>query len=264
MCLIIFDWNPGKNTFLTLASNRDEFYERKSLSAHYWKDHPHIFGGRDCEMNGTWLAVSTDGKLAAVTNFRAPDTKSYLSSRGEIPVDFLNSSLNGKAFVSELKNKEYAGYNALLFDGKDLVYTSNRSDKQTAMKLAPGRYGLSNHLLNTPWPKVVKAKEEFSQAIQAENHEEKIEKLYSAMSNTTQAPDEKLPITGIPEAFERMVSPIFIKSPSYGTRTTTLIIASKFDGGHIDLYERQFDSHTESFDKKHHTITTKRYKNETR
>jgi len=258
MCLIIFDWQPDSKRVLTLASNRDEYYQRPSSNAHHWHEHPHIFGGRDLEMQGTWLAISTNRRLAAITNFRHPDKKQYAQSRGEIPTLFLNSQLTAIEYAEQLSDSEYAGFNALFFDGEQLVYCHNqkdtslqqgRNDDKPFWTLPPGQYGLSNHFLDTPWPKVQRSKLAL-QKIASETDPKIIsEVLLNALQDQTIAPDELLPNTGIAPSFERLLSPAFITSPIYGTRTGTAIIVEKNAENSVNFHfqERQYQERAEKF-----------------
>lgn len=248
MCLIAFDWQPGSNRPLTLISNRDEFYDRSSRSAHFWESDPNIYGGKDLKMGGTWLAVSDDFRFAAVTNFRQPDNTEYPLSRGQIPSDFLTSKLSAKNWCTEYHHSldDFGGFNALLFDGQDLVYLSNRNGANATL-IKAGSYGLSNHLLDTPWPKVKKAKTALSKYQQ-----ETTEQLHACLLNDFQdkavANDSDLPDTGVGIDLERLLSPVFIQSNTYGTRTSTAV--SFFDNGSIHFTERNYhptDNQTLSF-----------------
>jgi len=243
MCLIIFDWQPSQKHILTLASNRDEFHNRPSLDAHYWEDQPHIYGGRDLKENGTWLAVSKHNRFAAVTNYRSPETGSFQRSRGEIPSQFLCSKLSAAEFSSTLSERKYAGYNALLFDGIQLIYCTNRDSKDDITFkhrieiLTPGKYGLSNHLLNTPWHKVKRTKPALDELHNFSENKDIASHLLTALQDVEHAKDEDLPSTGINKSLETLWSSAFISGPNYGTRTSTVIIMSKNESY---VQERQY------------------------
>jgi len=260
MCLIIFSWQPNAKRMLTLASNRDEFYERPSQDAHFWEDSPNIFGGRDLKMQGTWLAVSRNMRFAAITNFRSPESQTYLRSRGEIPHLFLNSTLSAIDYSAQIPKQEFAGFNALLFDGEHLVYCHNQKDKQgqySAGTILPaGHYGLSNHLLNTPWPKVVRAKNALH-GTEALNQLTDISKhLLTALQDQEIAADENLPSTGISIEFERLLSAPFISSPIYGTRTSTVVlIEKKIENRQVYFHERQYQQNVNHFKDQTFTFT---------
>jgi len=272
MCLIVFNWQPNSKRMLTLASNRDEFYARPSKAAHYWDDKPNIFGGRDLKMNGTWLAVSRDMRFAAVTNFRSLNNQTHLHSRGEIPHNFLNSNDSAAHFAQQIQKDQFSGFNALLFDGESLVYCHNQKNNlgeyEEAIRLPEGEYGLSNHLLNTPWPKVQRTKNSLAGIKHHTNNPKIAQHLLLALQNEEIAADDQLPETGVGLELERLLSPAFITSPSYGTRTSTIVIIE----GHTDktiktsknrsrkakliyFHERQYHANTHKFEDQTYTIT---------
>jgi uncharacterized protein with NRDE domain len=257
MCLIVFDWQPDSERILTFASNRDEFYERPTQAAHYWDDHSDIYGGRDLKMGGTWLAVSARNRLAAVTNFRAPESANDLLSRGEIPLRFLKGETSAEDFAKTLEQSHlrYAGFNALLFDGKSLVYTSNRS-AQAYQSLRPGRYGLSNHLLNTAWPKVERAKQALGMIPGSPKQSSQF--LLTTLQDQHKPDDHLLPDTGFGLELERMLSPVFIVSPNYGTRASSVVIIER--SGTLHFTERSHQS-SEGQTDRYESIETKHYQN---
>lgn len=255
MCLIAFDWQPESERILTLIANRDEFYHRPSLAADYWPEHSHIYGGKDLEMGGTWLAVSSRFRFAAVTNFRHPDNTKYPLSRGLIPKNFLNSHLDALTWSHSIEKdlKHYAGFNAILFDGDELVYLSNRSQGKIRA-LPSGLFGLSNHLLDTPWPKVRKAKVALRSHLNNTDTQSLHQKLLKEFRDRNPANDHQLPDTGVGLQLERMLSPIFIESPSYGTRTSTAVTI--YRNGDIDFTERNYNLGGEkAYQEKHHSLS---------
>ena len=313
MCLIVFDWKPTSYPSLVVAANRDEVFDRPSQTAHFWKDEPTIYGGRDVVMGGTWLACSTTGRFAAVTNYHEPrckggcatTRKSYSKSRGEIPVMFVSekqqlqqqshvdskmttttstetAALSSLLFVKtrlEVCREEFGGFNAILFDGQSLVYCSNRGERKNAgdeqysfimQELPAGLYGVSNHLLNTPWPKVEKAKVALSDALSTMEYESSVpappppssiqatvvkedensttitkpnnfhtqiaQRLIKAMEDTTKVVNlDLLPWTlGVEEEIIR--SSIFVEGVTFGTRTTTIVTFDRRYG--FDMTEK--------------------------
>lgn len=235
---------------LTLASNRDEYYERPSKEAHQWQDIPGIFGGRDLKMGGTWLAISKHSRLAALTNYRAPDPKEYHRSRGEITRQFLSSTKSALEFAQSLPKDEYAGFNALLFDGESLVYCHNRGHDKNNQVLAAGKYGLSNHLLDTPWPKVRRTKPALFLAEQEKDKKSAARVLINALADSQHADKDELPTTGIAPEIEYMLSPAFIAIPNYGTRTSSVILIDQTQDKskkEIFFWERQYQQNSEDF-----------------
>lgn len=241
MCLIIFKWQPSSEEPLVLLGNRDEFYQRPSKPAHRWDDKPHIIAGRDLQAGGTWLGISDKKRLCTVTNFREVPAQIGDRSRGEIPTDFLSSDLPASEYAKQLaeQNGLYSGFNALFYDGEQLVYTSNRSQVPWHI-LEPGFYGLSNHLLDSAWPKLERAKSLASKVFHAGDlhNESRTQSLLSVMMDQTKPEDEQLPNTGIGISGERLLSSIFIQSESYGTRTTSLVSISNEEAS---LIERNYE-----------------------
>ena len=222
MCLIVFNYQPSKRQKLVLVANRDEYHQRETLSARYWPDQPHIFGGIDNVANGSWLSVDTSGRLAALTNIRKPPYKdSSKLSRGHLVRDFLSQPLPAPEFIKNLKQRDnkYGLFNLLLMDNTGLWCYSN--DSQQAQPVPPGQHGLSNATLDTPWPKLTTSLQEFKKSLTSNSLDES--QLLNVMQSQTKPKDSELPDTGIGLEFERFLSPIFIQGEDYGTRCTTLL-----------------------------------------
>jgi len=235
MCLILFSFDPHSERPLTILANRDEFYGRNANQAGFWSDKPEILAGRDLVAGGTWLGINTSGRFAAVTNFREPSRFiPDARSRGELPTDFLSSSESILEYLSRVQehSTEYNGFNLLVYDSQEMGYYSNRSGERPRT-LETGVYGLSNGLLDTPWPKVTKGKQALSSAITAGVTEEQ---LLDILADDHVAADADLPDTGVGIEKERMLSALCIVSPEYGTRCSTLVRFSS-DGG-ISLTEK--------------------------
>ncbi len=224
MCLILFALHDHPEYPLVLAANRDEFYRRPTLKANYWEDNT-ILGGRDIQSGGTWLGVQKEGRFIAITNYRdGIKAKTNTISRGELSKRFLTQNLTVTEFISDLKKvrHRYDGFNILLSDdGFDSLYHySNISDQNT--KIVPGIHGLSNHLLDTPWPKVDSGKKLLKQTLL--NDPVNSEEIIKIMQNETKAQEHFLPDTGISTDLEKQLSPLFISMKEYGTRCTTVMI----------------------------------------
>jgi uncharacterized protein with NRDE domain len=249
MCLILFAYQMLQDTPLLLAANRDEFFARPASPLQQWPDEPDIFAGRDTKAGGTWLGVSAKGRFAAVTNFRNGQIVASQQSRGELVSAFLRSDLTPEAFVrQELQDPgQFAGFNLLLASREGLYYFSNRSPRPSTMpqsgimpqpetmsqpgirKLTPGIYGLSNHLLDTPWPKVSRGKSMLQHAIDSGQRPDE-EALWGLLSDTTRPDDAALPDTGIGLKNERTLSSAFIRDGGYGTRCSTLLFLNNGKG----------------------------------
>jgi len=236
MCLIIFSWNPSSSRPFILGANRDEFHRRPSQDAHYWPDAPHIFAGRDLQMMGTWLGLArhpdnTHFRLAALTNVRQADSKTYRHSRGELPRLFLESDQSALDYCHAIELERYAGFNGIFYDGLNLAYIHHSSKYTTEIQeLAAGNYALSNARLDTPWPKVQQSRLALDKIRADQQIEQTAEILFSHLGNTQIASDDILPDTGVGLTLERMLSAAFIISPEYGTRTSTAVIIEQEQG----------------------------------
>lgn len=226
MCLILFAWKAHPDYRLILAANRDEFYDRPARKAGWWEEHPDLLAGKDLQAGGTWMGVTRKGKFAAITNYRQlPFTATYETSRGNLVKDYLVEDLSPKSYFAYLKENgsKYEGFNLLFGDADELYYYSNRGERNG---LVPeGVYGLSNHLLDTPWPKVRRGKAAFEKAL--DGNEQSTGQYIELLRDKKIAPDEELPETGIGIQKERWLSAMFIESPGYGTRSSTALMIGR-------------------------------------
>ncbi len=239
MCLILFAWRCHPGYRLILAANRDEYFERPTAPLAFWPDQPEILAGRDLQAGGTWFGLTRDCRFAAVTNYRDPATFTATAlSRGRLPVDYLRSGLAPRQFctASEQQWPKYNGFNLLVGDGDSLVYASNRCPEQ-ALEVAPGIHGLSNHLLDTPWPKVTRGTAALGRLLDDRAAIEPDE-LFSLLEDSRQPPDDDLPETGINLEWERLLATIMISGRDYGTRSSLALIMH--DDGSVSCTERTF------------------------
>ena len=225
MCLIVFAWQLMPATPLVAAANRDEFYNRPAAPAAWWHDHPEIYAGRDLQEGGTWMGVTRMGRFAAITNVRAPsERRPEAPSRGHLVKDFLTSDLSPQDYIGEIadKTEDYNGFNLLVGNRDTLIWYSNRGqgNPSNGQPLTPGIYGLSNALLNDPWHKVVKTRADFGSLLCTSAPDDA---YFEILADTALAPDNRLPSTGVDIPTERMLSAVCIKSPGYGTRTSSLV-----------------------------------------
>jgi uncharacterized protein with NRDE domain len=238
MCLILFAYQQHPVYKLIVAANRDESYLRPTASTHFWDDTPEILAGRDLEKMGTWMGVTKDGRFSALTNYRNPkEITTGKKSRGELVSGALKFKGDVRDYMESLSTKSslYPGYNLLAGDGNTLYYYSNIG--QQLKKLEPGIYGVSNHLLDSEWPKVTQGKNGLEQIIK-DREKLNAEDFFTLLSNADPAPDELLPSTGVPLEMERLLSPLFIKSEGYGTRSSTVLLMSDTE---VKYVERVFD-----------------------
>jgi len=244
MCLILFAYKVHPSYNLILAANRDEFYERPSSPADFWEDSPQVLAGRDLQEGGTWMGIDRTGRFAAITNYRDPASlKNNAPSRGGLVSSYLCGNRSPDDYLAEISTqaKLYNGYNLIAGDRRELFAYSNRDEKQ---KLNPGIYGLSNHLLDTPWPKVFRGKKLFTAALSKKGYELETA-LFALLLDRKIPSDNKLPDTGIGLEWERVLSSIFIASPIYGTRSSTILLIGKT--GRIKFVEKVFDGNPQEW-----------------
>jgi len=221
MCLILVAWQVHPGYPLVVAANRDEFFARPTAPAAFWLDAPQVLAGRDLEAGGTWMGIARNGRFAALTNFRDPaQNRRGAPSRGGLVKDFLCGDQKPEDYLERIAahGRECNGYNLLVSDGATLWWSSNMGG--AARALEPGVYGVSNHLLDTPWPKVGAGKTALAQALDRLPDDEA---LFALLQDDGIHPDEELPQTGIPLDWERLLSSAFVKSPDYGTRSSTVM-----------------------------------------
>jgi uncharacterized protein with NRDE domain len=220
MCLIVFAWRPDHAQPLIVAANRDEFYARPSLPLAQWPEAPHVHAGRDLEAGGTWLGVGANGRFAALTNIRDPHQPPARKSRGELVARFLTGDMSIDDYLADVvgRSLEYAGFNLLVGNANELWHFNAR--KTEAVMLPPGVYGLSNAGLDTPWPKLLKARAALEEVLD----DPQPQALLALLNDPQTAPFADLPDTGVGLATETLLSSVFIASPTYGTRASTALI----------------------------------------
>lgn len=243
MCLILFAINEHQKYPLIIAANRDEYFNRAALYAHTWKDRPDIIAGRDQTAGGTWLGITKKGRFAAITNYRNPQSfRPNAPSRGALTSNYLTGDMTLTDYIDDIQsgNSAYNGYNLLLSETPGTItYYSNISSSITTLR--SGIHGLSNHLLDTSWPKVKRGVQAFGEILQKETIQ--TDQLFQIMRNRRQAPYDQLPFTGIDTELERQLSSIFINIPGYGTRCTTILLIDR--DNHVTFKERSFNEQGE-------------------
>ena len=239
MCLLVFAFKTHPSYKLILAANRDEFYERSTAPAEFWDDTPYLLAGKDLKAGGTWLGITRNGKIAAITNYRDPSSlKESAPSRGRIVTNYLLGFESPDDYLINLLKKadRYNGFNLILGDREDLYWYSNRCESYR--RLSSGIFGLSNHLLDTPWPKISLSKDALADLI-SKGKNPSPETLFRILEDRSIPDDSRLPSTGVGMEWERILSPVFIRSSNYGTRSSTLLFVDRHD--HVSFYERTFN-----------------------
>ena len=229
MCIVLLDWQPESDTPLRVAANRDEFHARPAEPARWRGD---IFCGLDLTAGGTWLGIHRNGRFAVVTNYREPisDRQPGERSRGLLPSAFLESTASPAQFARELAGEQqhYGAFNLLVGTPESLWYLGNRG--APPQPVTPGIHGLSNGLMDDPWPKVQRAKRNLEAAIRKGGN---LEQLLAVVNDHHQPADEALPDTGVGIELERLVAPVFIQSPAYGTRASSAVVLNQQGSPHM-------------------------------
>ena len=238
MCLVLFAWKVHPDYPVILAANRDEFYERASAPADFWKEAPELLAGRDLKEGGSWLGITRSGRMAALTNYRDPASlKEEAPSRGDLVAGYLLGKEKAETYLNRIAagTFRYNGFSLLVGDLSDFFYFSNRAGQ---MPLDPGIHGLSNSLLDVSWPKVVRGKKRLQDLLN-QKVRPTTEAVFKILSDRTVPPDDQLPDTGVGLEWERVLSPLFIQSPVYGTRSSTVLLVDR--RGRAIFSERVFD-----------------------
>ncbi|HEX5339293.1 MAG TPA: NRDE family protein [Gammaproteobacteria bacterium] len=250
MCLLVFAWKTHPDFPLVFAGNRDELHARPAAAAGFWEAAPQLLAGRDLQAGGTWLGVTTQGRFAVVTNYR--DGRNPVSgrrSRGELTSGFLRGEMTPQEYSLQVQMQRdaYAGFSLLTGDRDTLWYVSNRG--ADAQAVTPGIHGLSNHLLDTPWPKVTRSIDHLRLLLEVDHLGN--EALLRLLADRTPAATAALPDTGIGVELERKVSAPFVVDPRYGTRCSTAILLGKDS---IRFTERRFAATGEAVETRHFMI----------
>jgi uncharacterized protein with NRDE domain len=241
VCLLVLAWEVHPTYRLVVAANRDEFHERPSAPLAEWPEPPGMFAGRDLRAGGTWLGVDRAGRFGVITNYR--DLQRPLTgapSRGGLIPAYLSQQAGPASFLAQVEPAaaDYSGFNLLLSDDRSLWYASNRT-QPFARALAPGIYGLSNHLLDTPWPKLTRVRSAFETWLSAATGALP-DALWKILGDRTPAiGDQGGLTTGLPPQWEAVLSSPFVLNREYGTRNSTLVLLER--SGALTVKERRFD-----------------------
>lgn len=237
MCLIALAWRAHPAYRLIVAANRDEYFGRPSAPADFWDDHRGVLAGRDLEAGGTWLGITLGGRFAALTNYRNPaDRRTGVPSRGALVSAFLAGKAGPSEYVKQVQKAatSYNGFSLLVGDADSLWFLSNRGGGP--LRVEPGVHGLSNHLLNTPWPKVQRARAKFAKQLERPFD---AAAAFDLLSDTERAPSAELPSTGVSIEMEERLSAIrILAAGGYGTRCSTALCFAH--DGRVEFHERSF------------------------
>lgn len=243
MCLLAFNWKNHPDYKLILVANRDEFFERPSEALHEWPSG--FFGGKDLRAGGTWLGMHPNGRFAAITNFRdLKIQKEFSKSRGDLVKNYLEGDDDPLGYLQSIEKEkaEYDGFNLLVGNQESLYYLSNKADG--IKELVKGIFGLSNALLETPWPKLTKAKNSLVHHIESGVFEP--EKLMQGQQSRETASEDTLPDTGATPEQEKLLSAQFINVGNYyGTINSTVLLWKH--NGQVEMMERKFDQVAQTY-----------------
>ena len=237
MCLVFCAYRQLASYPLLLLVNRDERYDRPTIPLHKWSEEKiPIYAGRDEVGGGTWLGVSESARMAVLTNCRVPRVSPPVGaeSRGLIPLAYLRGQMGGLDFLEKLSRQalRHRSFSLLLSDEQGMYYYHSPTRRITS--LGEGVYGLSNAHLDTPWPKLLQGRRDFSAQIQRDERDEA--SYFAIMEDTRLAPEYLLPSTGLPYEREKAYSARCIRMPDYGTRSTTLVRFS--DTAQLEIIEK--------------------------
>ena len=240
MCLIALAWNVHPRYRLAMIANRDEQHARPTAPAGRDPDHGDVFGGRDLVQGGGWLMVSSRGRMAAVTNVRVGlNPEIALLSRGALVRGFVSGDASAENYLGALAADapHYGRFNLLAWDGSTLAFATNHPRLATRI-LEPGIHAMSNGALDATWPKGTHATQALCSWLDSNPDEAaNTADLFEALADTTQAPDALLPDTGVGIELERALSPPFLHGETYGTRCSTIVLATRDE---ITFIERRF------------------------
>ncbi len=252
MCILFIAVQQHADYPLIIAANRDEFYARPTRHSQFWAEHPQMLAGKDLQAGGTWMGVTRTGRIAALTNIRAGEAQRQARTRGELVVNALTHTYPDPVFCDQLQHSrhQYNGYNLLFGDVLNLQVYNNAQN--TLIPLLPGVHGLSNAHLNAPWPKVTRGMQALTRYT-CQHQPLSVESLFALLRDDHQAADHALPDTGIGYEWEKMLSSIFITSPNYGTRASTLLLVD--NTGEVHWHERTFSDTGRCAGDQHHAFT---------
>jgi len=242
VCLLLLSCGGGPDLPLVVAANRDEFRARPAAPAAFWEDAPDVLAGRDLAARGTWLGASRSGRFAAVTNVREGGAaKNGTRSRGLLVSEFLKGSADAKSYLAGVAAEAglYDGFNLVAGEPGAVFWLSNRARSTDPVRIASGVHGISNALLDTPWPKLTAARRRVEEIL-VEGGADVAARLFDVLADDARFEDAHLPETGVGVERERVLSSAFIDTPDYGTRTSTVLLLH--GDGRVEFEERTHEA----------------------
>ena len=240
MCTLVVAWQINPDYPLIVIGNRDEFYARATQPLHRWANG--ITAGKDLTAGGTWMGIGPQNQFAALTNRRLGFEQTAATLSRGILVEQALLADNEQQISDYLRahQGQFAPFNLLYLQNAQLYYCHHLSEQ--AQRLKPGIYGVSNGLLNEPWPKVQWLKSAALPLLTQPQPD--LDALFLLLKNPTTYADALLPDTQIPIEWERLLSALFIATPEYGTRLSSIFLFDK--SGKWHLHERHHHGVTSS------------------
>lgn len=243
MCLLVLAWRAHPRYRLVVAANRDEYHDRPADPLAPWPAPHELLAGRDLRAGGTWLGIDRRRRFGILTNYRERQAApAGAPSRGGLVPNYLAASAGAGEYLGSIEPlaDRYGGFNLLLADTESLWYGSNRMEP-FAQRLEPGIYGLSNHRLDSPWPKLTRVRRSFQGWLRdASGAGDEPQALLEMLDDRRPAgADEARPATTSTGRLERALSAPFVEHPEFGTRCSTVLLLES--SGALWMCERRFD-----------------------
>ena len=232
MCTIVVLRGVRADYPLVIATNRDEFYARAASGPMRLLAQPATVGGQDRVKGGTWMGVTRDGLFVGVTNQRTlvpPDPAKR--SRGELVLSALRLGERA-AIMDMLQGLDARDYNAfnLMWGDAEALFVAYARDGRATLEIEPVPEGVhvlpNDRLDDAESPKVARARALLAPYVHGD-----FATLESALERTladrvrpelAALPDWPLPTTMTRELL-RELSALCIRTPLYGTRSSTLL-----------------------------------------
>jgi uncharacterized protein with NRDE domain len=231
MCLLLIAVRAVPGRPLLLLGNRDEFRARASAAAAPWSEDARIVGGRDLVAGGSWLALRSDGRHAAVTNVRTGLPATAPKSRGWRGRDFMLGGAKPREVLDAVHAdvESYGAFNLIVGD-RDGTWAYGTADAAPRV-LETGVHVISNGRIGVHWPKTERLQQRFVEAIASSGDDTQ---LLDLLTDHRQPADAALPDTGVGIELERLLAPVFVRgSAQYGTRASTLAYACDDDAAFV-------------------------------
>jgi len=128
MCIAFVILNASSTYPVIVAFNREELLGRDTVPLDAWgTTAPQMYAGKDLKAGGSWLGVSSEGRVAFLTNYRETGSDPGKRSRGFLVKEFLEGRREAYDFCRDLHLEDYNGFNLVVGDiSAGFVRASNR------------------------------------------------------------------------------------------------------------------------------------------